>query len=101
MSDPYDSVGALRNKTSESWDGKPSELDTEIQKEDSAFMSSYKTAAQEGDPSVAVVLAGEGVGEIDAIEPAYDIIQRIDEEAQQVIQSMSSILGETSKRKRN
>jgi len=48
-----------------------------------------------------VVLAGEGVGEIDAIEPAYDIIQRIDEEAQQVIQSMSSILGETSKRKRN
>ena len=95
---PYDSVGALRNTLSEEWDSKPLELDQELAKEKNSVVSSYKAASQAGDPTIAQVLSGEGVGEIDSIDPAYDIILRIDRETQEVVQSMSSLL--TRKRDR-
>jgi hypothetical protein len=38
------------------------------------------------------VLCGQGVGEIDSIDPAFDIINRINEETMSVIRSMPQIL---------
>ena len=89
---PYDSVGALRNKMSDLWDGNAEELEKELSKEGSALISEYQEAAKLGDPSIAQVFAGEGVGEINSIEPAYDIVQRIDQEAREVIQNMVHLL---------
>ena len=89
---PYDSVGALRNEMSEEWDDKASELDQEIAKEGSTLVSGYKAASQAGDPTIAQVLAGEGVGEIDSIDSAHDIILRIDKEAREVIQNLPTFL---------
>lgn len=89
---PYDTVGALRNTMSEQWDGRATELDTELSKKDSALASEYRLATQQGDTTIAQVLAGEGVGEIDNIEPAYNIIVRVEKEARDVIRNLSTLL---------
>ena len=52
---PYDSVGALCNKTSEEWDERALELDEEIKRKGSALVARYKEASQKGDPSIAQV----------------------------------------------
>jgi len=90
--DPYDSVGALRNNLSEKWDSNAPGLDLELAREESSLASEYKAASEAGDGKIAAVLAGEGVGEIDSIDAAYDIIQRIDKEARDIISSMSNLL---------
>jgi nitronate monooxygenase len=89
---PYDSVGALRNETSETWDGKALELDRELAMEGSSLLNDYLAASQKGDTSQAQVLAGEGVGEINAIESAYDIVLNVDQEARDVIDRLSKLL---------
>lgn len=88
---PYDSVGALCNETTETW-ADPKLLDQELSRQDSTLVADYKAATKEGNPSVAQVLAGEGVGEIDDIELTVDIIERIDEEARTAIENMSTLL---------
>jgi nitronate monooxygenase len=89
---PYDSVGALRNDLSEKWDGRADDLETELLREGSTLLEDFQSASQQADTSMAQVLAGEGVGEIEAIEPAYDIVSRIDQEAQEVIHNLSSLI---------
>lgn len=90
---PYDSVGMLRNETSRTWDGRPlADLEAALVNSDGDIASKYKKAVSDGDPNVAVVYSGEGVGEIDAIEPAYDIIQRINQEATDVVRGMPRLL---------
>jgi len=90
---PYDSVGVLRNDTSEKWDGSEAALDEEIKKDDGAFLQQYKQAQKDGNVSVVKVLAGEGVGEIDSIEPAYDIVRRVEQETYDAIQQLSNAVG--------
>ena len=77
---PYDSVGALRNRTTEQWDGKSStELQTAIV--ETKLLEEYKESRIKSDASVIATLAGEGVGEIDSVEGAYEITLRMEEEA--------------------
>lgn len=89
---PYDSVGALRNELTEKW-SVPQELDKELAREGSELVANFKAATKGGDPTIAQVLSGEGVGEIDAIESTHDIMARIDQEARSAIQNMSNLLG--------
>jgi nitronate monooxygenase len=87
---PYHSVGALCNQTSSEWDGKTSqELQNAIDKTE--LLEEYKSAQKASDPQVVCILSGEGVGEIDHIEGAYDVTMRIEEEAIDSINRLQSI----------
>lgn len=86
---PYHSVGALRNQTSMEWEGKTAkELQTAIDKTE--LMDEYKSAQEASDPRVVCILSGEGVGEIDHIEGAYDVTLKIEEEAIDCINRLQS-----------
>ena len=89
---PYDSVGMLRNDTSRQWDGRPADLEAALTSTSESVASKYKKAVSEGNPNIAVVYSGEGVGEIGAIEPAYDIVRRIDKEAIDIISGLPRLL---------
>lgn len=91
---PYDSVGMLRNATSHKWDGRRAELEATLLASDSAMALNYKQATSIGDPNISAVYSGEGVGEIDAIESAYDIIKRVDKEAIETVKGMPQLLVE-------
>jgi nitronate monooxygenase len=78
--EPFDSVGALKNETTAILEITPD------------VIQDYKKALKEGNTRIARVLAGEGVGEIDSIEPAFSIISRIEQETEQVLKSLSSIV---------
>lgn len=87
---PYNSVGALRNQTSSEWEGKSAhELQHAIY--NTKLLEQYKSAHLVSDPNVVCCLSGEGVGEIDHIEGAYDVILRIEEEAIDTIDRLQSI----------
>jgi nitronate monooxygenase len=90
--EPFDSVGALRNATSDTWDNCPQDLSKELAVENSDVVSSFRQANKEEDADVVAVLCGQGVGEIDSIDPAFDIVNRINEETMAVIRSMPRIL---------
>mmetsp|Transcript_24774 Transcript_24774/g.50105 ORF Transcript_24774/g.50105 Transcript_24774/m.50105 type:complete len:410 (-) Transcript_24774:73-1302(-) len=87
---PYDSVGALRNRTTREWEGK-SEVEWRDAMDGSDLLERYKSSAEKSDGDVVCVLAGEGVGEIDSIEGAYDIVMKIEEEALEIIDRLKSI----------
>lgn len=87
---PYDSVGALRNETTVKWEGRPRNevknamLNTDLIKE-------YKQSTEESDATVVAVLAGEGVGEIDSIDCACDIVLKIEQEAVDTIRRLNTL----------
>ena len=87
---PYDSVGALRNNTTQKWDDRLDSLANEISS--GTVVQEFKAAMQDGNPKVGMVLAGQGVGEIDSIEPAFDIIMRIEQETKDILQELSQII---------
>ena len=87
---PYHSVGALRNQTTLEWEGKTAQkLKGAI--ETTGLLDEYKSAQKASDPRVVCILSGEGVGEIDAIEGAYDVTLRIEEEAIESINRLQSL----------
>jgi nitronate monooxygenase len=86
---PYHSVGSLRNATSSEWDGKTSE-ELQHAMNDTELLKDYKSAQQASDPNVVCTLAGEGVGEIERIEGAYDVTLRLEVEA---IDTMNRLQG--------
>ena len=87
---PYHSVGALRNQTLLGWEGKPAqELQNAIEK--TQLLEEYKSAQKASDPNVVCVLSGEGVGEIDHIEGAYELTLRIEQEAIDSINRLQSL----------
>jgi len=92
--EPFDSLGALRNTVSKRWDGHPEELATELL-ESSQLVQSYKQAQREGNADIAAVHCGEGVGSISAIEPTFDIVNRIQEEAAAILASMPELVKES------
>jgi nitronate monooxygenase len=92
---PYDSVGTLRNETSDAWDGRPSELEAKF-REDSSLVHQYAEAQKRGDTAIVKVLAGEGVGEIDSIEPAYEIIRKVEAETRHALQRLSQLVDDSS-----
>jgi nitronate monooxygenase len=95
---PYDSSGTLRNETT-TWDGRLSEIEDSLKTGDESdevhdFVSKYKQAVKEGDTNLAGVYCGEGVGEIDSIDPTFAIIQRIENEAIEVLQNLQTVIVE-------
>lgn len=84
--EPYDSVGALKNDMTKMWEGKPKELANKLQS-DNVLANEYKLAGEEGDVTKTAVLAGEGVGIIDQIEYAYDIVTKINLDAITILQT--------------
>ena len=93
---PFDSLGALRNQTSDEWDGRSQELGNVLQDESphgkpNAFLNAYRQASKDQDADIGAVLAGQGVGLIHGIEPAHDIVCRINREVLETIQNLSKI----------
>jgi nitronate monooxygenase len=90
---PYDSVGITMNSTVEEWDTSPEKaLQEALTCEGSTTAADYKKAKAGGDAGVAGVLSGQGVGDIHTIEPAYHIIQRVNEEAMAVIRNLPQLI---------
>ena len=96
---PFDSSGTLRNLTTEAWDTLIPKLEAELESSDILSSSSSDAdkrnivdelnhAEKEELPDTGCVYSGQGVGEIISIDPAYNIIQQIEEEA---IQSLSNL----------
>ncbi len=91
---PYDSSGALRNKITREWDD-----DAKLQKvlsssEGVALVSAFKKGSANNDPTYACIYCGKGVGKINAIEPAYDILTRIETETIKAIKRLQTLLPE-------
>lgn len=86
---PFDASGALRNHTTEEWEGKsPGELSKALNETD--LMNTYKTAIEETNHGVISNYAGEGVGEIHNIDSACDLILQIEREAKETINKLHS-----------
>jgi NAD(P)H-dependent flavin oxidoreductase YrpB (nitropropane dioxygenase family) len=81
----------LENETSKEWESRGTELEVALTS-NSAIASRYKHAVTKGDPKIAQVYSGEGVGDIHSIGPAYDIIARINAEARDIVRSMPQLL---------
>ena len=87
---PYDSVGCMRNETTEEWDGRSSsELRRAMDETD--LLERYGKCKLISDARVVQVLSGEGVGEIDRIEGAYEITLRMEQEAIDAIDRLRSL----------
>ena len=84
---PYDSVGMIRNDTSDRWDGRTADLAAAMEAQNVA--AEYQDAVRSGDPDIAAVLCGEGVGDIHSIDKAYDILNNINNEAVSILQGLS------------
>lgn len=69
---------ALRNRFSECWHGRESELATALGTEH----GKYQTAARDGDPEMAVVWASEAVDLIASVESAATLVHRISAQAE-------------------
>lgn len=99
---PYDSLGVLKNDFTHTWDGKTEALDQALKQQQHQqpesqttnvmlLLQSFRQANEyDGNARIGAVLAGKGVGEIHSIEPAQDVIARIEEDARRIIQTMSS-----------
>jgi nitronate monooxygenase len=96
---PYDSVGAIKNQTYYQWEDRSHELTAalldETQKED--IICNYKEACEKGDGDIALVHAGEGVGQIHSIDSAYDVVQRISTDAADIIWNLPRTVLQVSK----
>ena len=89
---PYNSVGALRNQTTDEWEGKSSdELQFAIDN-NTNLLEEYKVSQERSNEKIIPTYAGEGVGEIDSIDSAYDITLRIEEEAICTMEKLQSIV---------
>ncbi|KAL7553944.1 hypothetical protein ACHAWF_018843 [Thalassiosira exigua] len=87
---PYNSTGALRNQTTREWEGKsPEELQLAIEK--TGFMNQYERSGEMSDGNIVPVAAGEGVGEIDGIEGAYQITLQVEQECVDAIERLQSL----------
>jgi nitronate monooxygenase len=84
---PFDSSGVLRNEMTEQWDVLIPELRKELESASpSRNVAKALQEAEEGQQvRTACVYSGQGVGEIDSIDHAYDIVKRIEHEATETL----------------
>lgn len=86
---PYDSVGVLRNKLTDEWDGRPrGELEAAMEQ----VAPAVRQAIQEGNTDLAQVYAGEGVGDIASVEGAFDIIRGVSTEGIEIVTAMPTFV---------
>lgn len=88
---PFDASGALRNYTTMRWEGKSrNELSEALEK--SNLLDRYKVAMEKSDSKIITNYAGEGIGEINSIAAAYDIIMQIERDAVATIKRLNKIV---------
>mmetsp|Transcript_18999 Transcript_18999/g.47056 ORF Transcript_18999/g.47056 Transcript_18999/m.47056 type:complete len:361 (-) Transcript_18999:75-1157(-) len=88
---PFDSSGVLRNKLTDTWDEKISDLRIEVESEDSKVVEEFKDRSAAQDTDFSCVFSGKGVASIDSIEPAFDIITNIEKEAIESLQRVNMV----------
>ena len=94
---PFDSSGTLRNDTTEAWDTRIPELEAAVEADklekggDSglSIVEKLNQAEKEEKPSEGCVYCGQGVGEIQSIDPAFDIVHQVEQDA---IESLSNLV---------
>jgi nitronate monooxygenase len=93
---PYDSGGVIHNKTSKKWHGKYEQLAEIIKsgkEEHSLIVEEFQNAMLgEGNPEIGCVFAGEGVGCIDSIDSASNVVMKAEAEAVYLIEAMSNVI---------
>lgn len=88
---PFDSSGALRNETTKLWDQRIMRLEQQFDANGFTVIEEFKRADANNDVELACVFSGKGVGRIDAIEPAFDILTRIEKEAADTLKSLQGL----------
>lgn len=76
-------VRAIRNALTDRWAGREDELAAHLDE----VRAECERAEREDDPRGMALLAGEGVGQIDAIQPAGAIVQSVAAEAERVLRA--------------
>lgn len=91
---PYDSSGVLRNDTTKKWDQKLGELEVELQRPFNGMnvAKEFQKSLEGHRINSACVYSGQGVGEISAIEPAFDIVMRVEKEALESLTKLQELL---------
>jgi nitronate monooxygenase len=100
---PFDSSGTLRNTMTEDWDTSILALETEL--DSISFVASSSSSngsknvidklnhAEEAQlPDAGCVYAGQGVGEIFSIAPAYDIIKQVEKDAAESYSRLQTVM---------
>lgn len=86
---PFDSIGAIHNDFSKCWDLQPRDkLAAAIKSPTSCIVQEYKAAVMEGKADICVVHAGQGVGLVKALPPTFEIIEGINREALELLESL-------------
>jgi nitronate monooxygenase len=86
---PYDSVGAIKNDTYHQWASRScDELASALLMDNNEVVVPYQKACAEGNADVALIHAGEGIGQIHSIESAYNLVHTISNDAISVIQKL-------------
>lgn len=89
---PFDSSGVLRNGITKQWDD-----DVKLERalgtpEGEKIVQKFDLACETtNDPANAPVYAGKGVGKIDSIDQAFDIVVRVEKEAIAAITAVSKL----------
>lgn len=90
---PYDSSGAQRNRITESWDERISDLEKRVKNPmESPTVEEFKAASAANDLDFDCVFSGKGVATIDSILPAFDIITNIEKEARESLSRLNTIV---------
>jgi nitronate monooxygenase len=90
---PYDSSGVLRNEITKEWDHRLSELKTQLTNPSNGLNVArvLQKAVDGRHVGSSFVYCGQGVGEISAIEPAYDIVSKIEKDAAATLSKLLSV----------
>lgn len=99
--DPFDSSGVLRNDLTDAWDAFIPELEAELKPNEKpkggntdtkTLVERFNNAEAEKLPNEGCVYSGQGVGEINSIQPAYDIVQQVETEAIESLSNLTNIV---------
>lgn len=91
---PYDSSGVLRNQMTNEWDHQLAELKSELRNPSNGLnvAKELQKAVDGHRVESAFVYSGQGVGEITAIEPAFDIVKRVEKEAAETLSRLQTVI---------
>lgn len=91
---PYDSSGVLRNKITAEWDDDAKLSKALSSSEGTAIVSAFQKGTADNDPAYSCIYCGKGVGKITSIQPAFEILTRIETEMIDAIQQVRTLLPE-------
>jgi hypothetical protein len=88
---PFDASGALRNDTTKEWENKSRrELSEALQ--NTNLLEKYKVAMEGTQTAVITNYSGEGIGEINSIVSAYELILQIESDAIATIRMLQQLV---------